>query len=142
MKLRKILAVLPLLLSPALVFAEDACTLPGILIAEDPEGDAANGAGGTEGTGLPFSDITALHVAEPNGLTDRLVLTLKVASLDPAPAPGHRWIAYFTTPDDVEWYAAMSTSDDVTPIYEYGRTSVLQTPAADPVSTAGVCFQP
>ncbi len=118
-----------LLLPAAMAQAEDACVAPGILIAEDPVGDAAHGLGGTEGTGLPFSDIEFLHVAEPASLQDRLVFTLKVVSLDPLP-PAHRWVVYFTLPDGVEWYAAMSTADGELPGFEYGKTAILDTPAA------------
>lgn len=130
MKLATLTCVSLLALAPGLVLAqENACVAPGVLVGEDAAGDAANGLGGTEGTGLPFSDILTLHVAEPRELTDRLVFTLKVADLAPAPAPLHRWIAYFTTPDDVEWYAAMSTAEGPTPVFEYGRSSVLENPA-------------
>lgn len=119
-----------LLLPAAMAQAEDACVAPGILIAEDPVGDAANGAGGTEGTGLSFSDIEFLHVAEPATLQDRLVFTLKVVDLAAPLAPQHRWVVYFTLPDGVEWYAAMSTADGELPGFEYGKTAILATPAA------------
>ncbi len=117
-----------LMFSAASAKAEDACAAPGILIAEDPVGDAANGAGGTEGTGLPFSDIEFLHVAEPASLQDRLVFTLKVVSLAEPLLPQHRWVVYFTRPDGAEWYAAMSTADGELPGFEYGTTAIMPAP--------------
>lgn len=99
----------------SLVSEESSCTLPGITLYTDPAGDDTAGVEG--------QDLSYTSLAEPKDQDGKLVLTMKVASLSPAPPPNTRWVTYFTTPDGVDRYAAM-LSDQGLPRYEYGTSSL------------------
>ena len=121
--------------APALALA-DACTLPGVVVATDPTGDATDSptSSASTPTVINAEDITAIAVAEPSNLSNRLAVTLKVADLSMVP-PQERWVVYFTAPDQTEYYVAMSTANatqmnEATPTFEYGKTQYLATPAA------------
>lgn len=116
----------------------DSCVLPGVVIAADAAGDATSSPVTT--TELPdpvaADDILLLALAEPASMPGKLVMTLKVAGLAQVP-PQTRWVVYFTTSDasgtDTPWYAALSTAnvgDQATPVFEYGTTGTVDTPAA------------
>lgn len=106
---------------------ESACVPPGITVVEDATGDGLNG------TPLhPSEDVEFIAVSEPAALANKIVFTLKVTRLDEPLLPQHRWVVYFTLPDGVEWYVAMSNAEGALR-YEYGRTQYLSAG----VATAG-----
>lgn len=94
---------------------ETACTTPGITAATDSAGDAVPQADAI--------DLLSLSVAEPKALADKLVFTVKVASLSTLP-PATYW--YVLTQDKAKnnLYLAMDTST-VTPRYTYGTYTDL-----------------
>ncbi|HVT34443.1 MAG TPA: hypothetical protein VHE37_02580, partial [Nevskiaceae bacterium] len=105
------------------------CTLPGVAVITDPDGDNTSGPAST--------DLQSLSIAEPGDMDGKLVFTIKVASMTATPPPGFRWVAYFVPPaaipnGDENYYVAMVT-DAGTPTFEYG-TSVAVSP--DPTGTA------
>jgi hypothetical protein len=66
-----------------------SCELPGIVTVVDAEGDST--------TGAPQHDIQSVHFAEPEAFGDKLVATLKVASLNPV-TPSTLWAVRFEAP--------------------------------------------
>jgi PKD domain/BNR repeat-like domain len=68
-----------------------SCELPGIFTVADAEGDSTGGVDQT--------DIQSVHFAEPEAFGDKLVATLKVVSLNPAP-PNQMWAVRFEAPVD------------------------------------------
>ncbi len=100
------------------------CELPGKILIEDPQGDTATPA-------TPQGDIEYVAMAEPFALPERLVFTMKMASLSAVP-PGLRWTVRFLGPNLPEgaddWFVSMSTQDSPTPHFAYGTTRVVSTP--------------
>jgi len=95
----------------------DPCTPPGAVMATDASGDQ---------TGASQSDITSVGVAEPylGAGVSRLVFTLKVQNLSPAPPPNARWYVHFSY-GGVSYFVDMETSTDpTTPTYNWGRYDV------------------
>lgn len=111
----------------ALPPVQTPCTLPGITVLTDKSGDSAAGQ-----MGLPQHDIQAISVAEPffpDG-SQKLVFTIKVASMSPAPPPNTLYPLAFTAADGNAYYVAFRTSAPATPAaprFEYG-TAVLTPP--------------
>lgn len=94
---------------------ESACTTPGITAATDSAGDA-----------VPQSDaidLLSLSVAEPKAMADKLVFTVKVASLSTVP-PATYWFVLTQDKAKNNLYLAMDTST-VTPRYTYGTYTDL-----------------
>lgn len=89
---------------------ESACTLPGITVVKDGSNDSTGG--------VPGQDLQLTSIAEPENMTDKLVITMKVDDLS-TPPPSTRWVTYFDTADGVQRYAAMVT-DQGLPRFEYG----------------------
>ena len=91
----------------------DSCVLPGAVVARDASGDQ---------TGTAQQDLTSVAVAEPAAPpgADKLVFTLKVQSLSPAPQPNAYWYAHFTY-GGVNWFVDMETASNPTgPTFNYG----------------------
>lgn len=122
------IAPLAAALSVSPAFAqEDACTLPGVIVAEDAAGDHV-----TAPSGEGFADILSVHGAElPE--TDTLTFTFKVADLATLP-PNTAWILRFATdtpPDngDEDYFVAMVTLSDTFVRFVYGTNGfALGTP--------------
>jgi hypothetical protein len=92
------------------------CTVPGAVMVADATGDAYGGH--------PAHDLVDLAMAEPYlgpGL-DRLVLTMRVASLSMVP-PNSSWNAFFRGPDGSPWGLAMRTSAAGDVSFVYGSAS-------------------
>jgi hypothetical protein len=96
--------------------AVNSCSLPGASLVTDPTGDAS--------PPTPGLDIQGVSVAEPfdpaNPTTDRLVWTMKVASLATVP-PNSQWYIIWDFGKGLRKYVAMKTNAAGTPSYEYGH---------------------
>lgn len=97
---------------------ETSCTLPGVTVVR--EGSAGECA--QDGC-TPQTDIQSLHVAELDNIPDQIVVTMKMASLAPAPAPGTHWFVLSKKQNGDNLYLAMDTSSG-TPEYTYGTYAV------------------
>jgi hypothetical protein len=107
---------LPISLTPP----ETSCEVPGITVAlESAPGDCGAGSGGCTGP----TDIQRIQIAEPPDQPDSVVLTIKVADLNPAPAPGTYWFFLTKTVKGENLYFGMDTSQ-ATPRYTYGTYAV------------------
>jgi uncharacterized repeat protein (TIGR01451 family) len=98
----------------------DPCTAPGAVVATDPSGDQ---------TGASQSDITSVGVAEPflGAGVNRLVFTLKVQTLSPAPPPNAYWYVHFSY-GGVSYFVDMETSTNpAVPTFNWGRYDVDET---------------
>lgn len=114
------------------------CTLPGVNVAVDPTGDQD----ATIGTAQ--DDIQAIWMSQAtsgNGPSPWLVVTMKVATLDPNNLPvNHVWRVLWTNPADAMTYFVSMLTCDVTnqPSFDYGfidPTTGVQTSAG---SSSGV----
>jgi hypothetical protein len=97
---------------------ETSCELPGITVAREssPGACAQNGC-------TPPTDVQSLHVAELPGSPDHVVITVKVASLNPAPAPGVYWFVLSKKQTGENLYVAMETASGA-PRFVYGTYAV------------------
>jgi len=103
---------------------EDTCTIPGITLFTDPEGDdnpplptADNGSG----------DLLSLSVSEPEAEPTKLVFTLKMRSLATLP-PNVNWFVIFNGPPKGtnttgKWHVEMRSNETSTATFTYGRYS-------------------
>lgn len=103
---------------------EKSCELPGLTMHTSPAGNTGNSAG----TG--HDDMRRLWMAEPSELPGKIVFTMQVDNLTPAPPSGHRWYVYFNLPGDTTNYWVAMTTDAGVPAFEFGTRSVLDNPAA------------
>jgi hypothetical protein len=137
MKIRKLCLCLAaaLVLPPAAAQDDSACTLPGILVSEDPAGDHSIAP-----TGEGFPDILSLHMAEPGSMPGKLVFTYKMADLAVLP-PDTLWILRFIMDElpagAAEYFVAMLTDPSGDPHFVYGTAG-----PADPAGQAGLLFTP
>ena len=85
-------------ISPIVIPKPDPCTVPGVPILTDKNGDLVTATGVTS---YPGYDLRSLSLAEPFGPTfvDKLVFTIKVESLLTVP-PSARWPVQFRLPSD------------------------------------------
>ena len=95
---------------------DNPCTVPGVTLLTDPTGDETNQ--------LPSYDIQSVSVAEPAGAAQKLVFTLKMASLSTVP-PDTTWpVSFFYGKDatgaDQQWFVAMQTDPLGTVSFRYG----------------------
>ena len=84
---------------------ESPCELPGVTVAQDPDGDV--GVGGSS-----QQDILSLSAAEPyfaDG-SQKLVITIQVADLETLP-PNAIWRAPWVGGDGTTWFVEARTSD-------------------------------
>ena len=119
-------ASLPVTLPITIIGPSQACTAPGQVVGTSPAGVNV----GTEGMDIAMGedDLTSVSMSEPESLTNKLVVTIKVNNLSatPTPMPAIRWATYFNVPGDANnYYVAMVTSDGAAPTYEYGLHTVL-----------------
>jgi len=110
---------------------ERACELPGLTRVTSPGGVTGNGSA----TGQ--DDLRRIWVAEPGDMPGKLVITMKVGNLTPAPIENYRWYVYFNTParTDVEsQFVAMDTvppgGSSATPAFARGFRETIDNPAA------------
>jgi hypothetical protein len=115
-----------IVLSPGETVApESPCALPGLTLVTSPAGLTGNGLR----TG--HDDLRSIAFAEParldeQPLENRLVITMKMATLDPQPPPGYRWITYFQVPGSPQLHwAGMSTVAGPEPAFTYGTKGEL-----------------
>ncbi|HVF33929.1 MAG TPA: PKD domain-containing protein, partial [Candidatus Saccharimonadia bacterium] len=104
---------------------EDTCTIPGITLFTDPDGDdnpplptADNGQG----------DLLSLQVSEPTNEPTKLVFTLKMRSLAGTLPPNVNWYVIFNGPPKGtnttgKWHVEMRSNDTSTAAFAYGRYS-------------------
>lgn len=98
---------------------ETSCALPGITVAREssPGECVQNGC-------TPQTDVQSVHVAELEGQPDAIVITVKVASLAPAPAPGTYWYVLTKKQNGDNLFVAMETANSGTPRFVYGTYAV------------------
>jgi PKD repeat protein len=111
---------------------EDVCTVPGVTVASDAEGD--------DNPPLPTAmagqgDILSLKVSEPRGVDDKLVFTLKVASLESLP-PNVNWYVNFLDPAGKKWFVSMQTDETSTASFNYGDYSAAQSGISQTIGDA------
>ncbi|MEO5624157.1 MAG: protease pro-enzyme activation domain-containing protein [Dokdonella sp.] len=94
-----------------------SCTAPGVLAITDTAAPSLEGVDPQQGNGS--DDLQFVWIGEPADHLNKLVFTMKVASLGTVPA-GYRWVTYFTAADGTLYYASMTTNDGPTPAFTYG----------------------
>lgn len=100
---------------------DDPCVAPGVLVSEDPAGDAVDGNGD--------ADVVSLRIAEPPGATHQLVFTLQLspATLGTTP-PSSQWLIVWnrevTNADFDRFYVGMTSDAAGTLSFEYGDFGV------------------
>ena len=105
------------------------CGVPGQQVIVDPAADTQVG-------GQPQHDITSVSVAEPQTLAGKIAFVIKVHDLTTIP-PAFRWAVRFgvqnvTPPTDFagnaseDFFVSMVTTDNATPAFTWGVTSVPQ----------------
>lgn len=110
--------------TPAALAAGPSCALPGVNVFNDPEGDAESG--------LAAHDLRSLSIAEPAGLPDQMVFTIKVSDLSLLP-PATEWKVDFLNYSRItNYFVAMNTFNPLRgAVYTYGHyncsPSVCQT---------------
>lgn len=107
---------------------EKTCKLPGLTSIVSPAGTVSD----SSQTGM--DDFRHLWIAEPGDMPGKLVFTLKVDNLNPAPLANYRWIVYLKVPSSTnEKFIAMDTvapGSSAAPRFIYGTKSTIDTPAA------------
>lgn len=99
---------------------ESSCALPGVTVASEAN---AGDCTGTGGGCTPQTDVQSVHVAELASDPDKIVVTVKAASLDPAPAPGQFWFVLTKKQNGENLYLGMVT-DSGSPEFTYGTYEV------------------
>jgi len=89
--------------------SERACELPGLTRVVSGPGTT----GDSSQTGM--DDLRRLWLAEPADMPGKLVMTMKVDNLNPAPIPNYRWYVYFNTPVRTDVEAQFVAMDTVPP---------------------------
>lgn len=100
---------------------ESSCELPGVTVASEAN---AGDCTGTGGGCTPQTDVQSVHVAELESDPDNIVITVKAAALDPAPAPGQYWFVLTKKQDGSNLYVGMETASTGAPRYVYGTYEV------------------
>jgi hypothetical protein len=105
--------------------ASNPCQLPGVSIVTDVAGD-------TNPPSQPDLDIREAFVAEPfsAGQPDKLVWTMKVASLGATMVPNRQWYIIWTPSSGLRKYVAAKSDATGALTYEYGE--VGSTAVGDP----------
>jgi hypothetical protein len=108
----------------------DPCTLPGVTILTDANGDLITATGTTS---YPGYDLRSLSIGEPFGstFTDKLVFTIKTEGLETVP-PSARWPLQFRLPGDAAAlgrFVSMQSNASGTVSFKYG-TFVVNTGGA------------
>ena len=122
---------------PVVVPAPNPCVLPGVPILSDPAGDLITPIGVTT---YPGYDLRSLSIAEPFGLTDKLVFTIKVEDLTTVP-PNARWPVQFrlaSDPDTLGRWVDMSSDAAGMVTFNYGTFVVTGGAYGAPSTTVGL----
>lgn len=104
---------------------EKSCELPGLTRITAPAGTT-----GLAESGTGQEDFRQAWIAEPTDMPGKIVFTIKVDNLEGTPLPAHRWYVYFNLPEDDTRYWVAMTTDTLTPAFEYGTATAIDTPAA------------
>jgi hypothetical protein len=108
---------------PVSTVGDKYCTTPGKLVAADSNttspGDAVNNGG------VGLYDVEWLKVSTPKSDRDtrQIAFTIKLKSLSPQPPPNARYLAFFTGPDGIVYFAGMTTFPDENggqPVFRFG----------------------
>ena len=121
---------------PVVVPAPNPCVLPGVPILSDPAGDLVTPIGVTT---YPGYDLRSLSIAEPFGLADKLVFTIKVEDLTTVP-PNTRWPVQFrlaSDPDTLGRWVDMSSDAAGMVTFNYGTFVVTGGAYGAPNTTVG-----
>lgn len=121
---------------PVVLPAPNPCKLPGITILTDPAGDLITPVGVTT---YPGYDLRSLSIAEPFGLTDKLVFTIKVEGLTTVP-PNTRWPVQFrlaSDPATLGRWVEMSADAAGMVTFNYGTFVVTSGAYGAPNTTVG-----
>jgi len=94
-----------------------ACTAPGVLAITDTAAPSLEGQDPQQGNGS--DDLQFVWIGQSPEFPNKLVFTMKVASLSTVPA-GYRWVTYFTGADGTLYYVSMTTNNGATPTFTYG----------------------
>jgi hypothetical protein len=122
---------------PVVLPAPDPCTLPGITVLTDQAGDLITPIGVTT---YPGYDLRSLSIAEPFGLTDKLVFTIKVQDLTTVP-PNTRWPVQFqlaSDPSTLGRWVDMSADAAGAVTFNYGTFVVTAGAYGAPSTTVGL----
>jgi PKD repeat protein len=122
---------------PVVIPDPDPCTLPGVPILSDPAGDLITPIGVTT---YPGYDLRSLSIAEPFGLADKLVFTIKVEDLTTVP-PNARWPVQFrlaSDPDTLGRWVDMSSDAAGMVTFNYGTFVVTAGAYGNPNTTVGL----
>jgi serine protease AprX len=88
---------------------ERACELPGLT-------RVTSGAGTTgDSSNTGHDDLRRIWVAEPGDMPGKVVITMKVDNLNPAPIANYRWYVYFNAPARTDVEAQFAAMDTVVP---------------------------
>lgn len=122
---------------PVVLPAPNPCVLPGVTLLTDQAGDLITPIGVTS---YPGYDLRSLSIAEPFGLTDKLVFTIKVQDLTTVP-PNTRWPVQFqlaTDPATVGRWVDMSADAAGMVTFNYGTFVVTAGAYGSPSTTVGL----
>jgi hypothetical protein len=101
------------------IVEESSCVIPGITLYTDGSSDSTS-------NGVPGHELLFAALSEPKEMPGKLVLTMKVDSLDPQPPASTRWATYYDAPDGSGVrYVAMVTTDGM-PSFEYGTKGSIE----------------
>lgn len=101
------------------IVEESSCVIPGVTLYTDATSDSTS-------NGVPGHELLFTAISEPEEMPGKLVLTMKVDSLDPQPPAGSRWATYYDAPDGSgARYVAMITTDGL-PVFEYGTKGSVE----------------
>ncbi|MEY2579313.1 MAG: hypothetical protein QOI49_2137 [Verrucomicrobiota bacterium] len=117
--------------------APNPCVLPGVTILTDQAGDLITPIGVTS---YPGYDLRSLSIAEPFGLTAKLVFTVKVQDLTTVP-PSTRWPVQFrlaSDPDTLGRWVDMSSDATGAVTFNYGTFVVTAGAYGAPSTTIGL----
>ncbi|MFN2544183.1 MAG: PKD domain-containing protein [Actinomycetota bacterium] len=109
----------------------DPCAVGGAVLVTDTAGDQV---------GTSQQDVESVAVGEPfvAGGANKLVFTLKVNNLSPAPQPNSYWYEYFSY-GKVSWFVVMETaSTPVNPTFRYGYFAIDPTTGVNTENDVGV----
>jgi hypothetical protein len=113
------------------------CVLPGVTILTDQAGDLITPIGVTT---YPGYDLRSLSIAEPFGLTDKLVFTIKAQDLTTVP-PSTRWPVQFrlaSDPATLGRWVDMSSDAAGMVTFNYGTFVVTGGAYGAPSTTTGL----
>jgi PKD repeat protein len=108
---------------PVSTYGDRFCEVPGKQVAVDANTTSAGDAVNNGGVGV--YDVEWLKVSTPRSAEGQrqIALTIKMKGLGPQPPPNARYLAFFTGPDGLVYFAGMTTFPDENggqPVFRYG----------------------